>query len=145
MDPVLAAFVTGGIVLLAGVLGVAWTRRDGRARHVRRAAAVTGEELATGLGARVTFLQFSTGYCAPCTATHRMLAELSMRTAGAAHIDIDLADRPDLARRFGVLQAPTTLLLDADGVPRDRIAGAPRPVELRERVARILEERHVVA
>jgi hypothetical protein len=42
------------------------------------------------------------------------------------HIEIDVADRPDLAAKFNVLQTPTTLILDARGAVRARIGGAVR-------------------
>ena len=42
------------------------------------------------------------------------------------HVEVDIADRPDLAAQFNVLQTPTTLILDAAGSVRARIGGAVR-------------------
>jgi hypothetical protein len=62
-----------------------------------------------------------------------MLADVSAGREGVAHLDVDLTRRADLADRFRILQTPTLLVLDADGVARSRIAGAPaRAVVLAE-------------
>jgi hypothetical protein len=61
------------------------------------------------------------------------------------HVEVDLGDRPDLARRFGVLQTPTTLLLDSTGAVRARIAGAARPAEASRAVERLLGSDHVTS
>ena len=47
-----------------------------------------------------------------------------------AHIDIDAESRLDLVEEFGILRTPTVLLLDADGVVRHRIVGAPRRTDV---------------
>ncbi len=41
------------------------------------------------------------------------------------HLDIDVTHRPDIAKHFHVLQTPTTLVLDADGVVQTRFGGVP--------------------
>ena len=87
---------------------------------------------ASVLGERATLLQFSTQFCSICPGTARLLKTVAEASDSVTHVEVDLSDRPDLANRFAVLQTPTTLILDADGVPRARIGGAPRRQFLEE-------------
>ena len=122
-----------GATAIATTLGLIWRARTGRVRT----AASTGErelaELAAAhghLGDRATLLQFSTEFCAPCRATARVLDDVAGRRDGIAHVEVDLTDRADLARRLNILQTPTTFVLDPGGRSRARIGGAPRLGEL---------------
>lgn len=81
---------------------------------------------AEGLGESATLLQFSKERCARCTGAHRTLAQVADARDGVRHLDIDLTDRPDIARHFRVLQTPTTLILDQDGAIQTRFGGVPR-------------------
>ncbi|MEZ5190998.1 MAG: thioredoxin family protein [Schumannella sp.] len=114
----MVALALAGLVALATLLGLLWRASQGRVRLA--AGAVTGVEL----GGRATLLQLSTEVCAPCRATARVLGALS--THDVRHVEVDIAHRPDLVDRFNVLQTPTTLILDRDGVVRARIGGAVR-------------------
>jgi thiol-disulfide isomerase/thioredoxin len=107
-----------GLVAIATVLGLVWRATQGRvtAGHGR----IDGIEL----GGSATLLQLSSEVCAPCRATARVLGAIA--ADGVRHIEIDIADRPDLAAQFNVLQTPTTLILDAAGAVRARIGGAVR-------------------
>ena len=49
-----------------------------------------------------------------------------------AHIEIDAAERLDLARELGIMRTPTTLVLDSDGVVVARMDGAPSEAQARE-------------
>ncbi|MET3468083.1 thioredoxin-like negative regulator of GroEL [Microbacterium sp. 1262] len=51
---------------------------------------------------------------------------MARETDDVVHLDIDVTDRPDIARRFQIAQTPTTLVLDGRGVVRTRFGGAPR-------------------
>jgi thiol-disulfide isomerase/thioredoxin len=95
---------------------------------------------APGLGARATLVQFSTAFCAQCPSTARVLGGVAAEHTGVDHVDVDLAERPDLARRFGVMQTPTTLLLDSRGRIRGRISGPARPGDVRTALDLILTE-----
>jgi thiol-disulfide isomerase/thioredoxin len=121
----------------AGLVGRARTGRVRRAPTDRVDVAALG--VAAASGERATLLQFSTAMCAPCVSTARLLAGLAAETPGVAHVDVGLEELPHLADRFGILQTPTTLLLDAEGVVRGRIAGAPRPHEVRRSLEHLLE------
>ncbi|GAA1934020.1 hypothetical protein GCM10009775_27430 [Microbacterium aoyamense] len=80
---------------------------------------------AVSLGDVATLLQFSTESCAKCPGVHRTLASIADARDGVAHLDVDLTHRPDIAKHFHVLQTPTTLVLDSDGVVQTRFGGAP--------------------
>ncbi len=141
-----AAAVLLGLVVVATAAGLLWRATAGRARAVRREARVApGEVGAAAFGSRATLLQLSTEYCAPCRSTARLLGGLAAEADGVEHVEIDLAERPELAHRFGVVQTPTTLLLDASGTVRARIAGAARAAEVRTTLDRILGSDHVPA
>lgn len=150
------AALVAGVVLLAGTtaLGLVLRARTGRV------AAVTGPSAsATGsvgraagdarepggadasalglsaaeLGRGATLVQFSTAFCSRCPGTARRLRELvaEQRPGEVRHVEIDLTDDAVLAKRFAVLQTPTTLVLDRDGRTVARIGGPPRLDELR--------------
>ncbi|RXZ67529.1 TlpA family protein disulfide reductase [Agromyces albus] len=134
----LAALITGlALPAAATALGFAWKARTGRL-HAARAAGAAGaasvrdetiealELERAALGSAATLVQFSTEYCSRCPSTARQLTGLAAEYSGVRHVEVDLTHRGHLAERFNVLQTPTTLILDADGVPTARIGGVPR-------------------
>lgn len=151
MNPILSLCIVLALLAVATVLGLAWRSGLGRVHESSaaaerlvtiRSADVAGADGAQPpvFGSGATLLQFSTEFCAPCRATHTLLAGIAGERDDVRHLDIDLTNRPELARRFGVMQTPTTLLLDADGVVRARIGGAPRSAELRAALANVLHD-----
>ena len=62
---------------------------------------------------------FTTPECVTCKVIQRpALAELKSRLANRVQIiEIDAAERPDLARTWSVLSVPTTFVLNAEGRP----------------------------
>lgn len=151
---------TGTVVLIvAVVLAVAvglWrAARDGRfsGTHEVRGADVASEAEPAGaevsvlagtpwagaLGERVTLLQFSSAFCAPCRATRVVLADVASGDPGVVHLEVDAEKHLDLVRRLGVLRTPTTLILDAQGVERARAAGAPRREAVERSIAAMSE------
>ena len=84
------------------------------------------------LGARATLLQFSATTCGTCPAVARLLASITAEHPGVAHVEVDVATRPDLVRAYGVRRTPTVLLLDAAGQVVSRSSG---PVTRREVLA----------
>jgi thioredoxin-like negative regulator of GroEL len=66
---------------------------------------------------RPAILAFSTRGCAVCrSAQQPALDAVERQLAGRVRImKVDLADQPELATRFGVLTAPTTVVLGRDG------------------------------
>jgi thioredoxin-like negative regulator of GroEL len=124
-----------GVVLAVSLLVVA-ARQLARSR-LNRARSIRGEEIWQALGTtpdgRPAVVAFSTPSCAAChTAQRPALAQLESRAGGAVRvIEVDAAERPEVARRFGVLTVPTTAILDPTGgvtamnngfAPTDRLA-----------------------
>ncbi|MCA0295400.1 MAG: thioredoxin family protein [Actinobacteria bacterium] len=120
------AWVVAAAVLLA--LGFGLYRRvvDGRLRPATADDGLDPARIGHEFGHRATFVQFSSEVCAPCRTTARVLGEVSAATPGVAHVEIDAAQRLDLADELGITRTPTVLLLDSKGVVRNRIVGAPR-------------------
>lgn len=90
------------------------------------------------LAADLTLVQFSSAVCAPCRGTARVLGQLAAARDGLGHVEVDVAERPDLAREHGILQTPTTLVVDRDGRIRARIAGSMRRDLLVAEIDRVL-------
>ncbi|MGO4533992.1 TlpA family protein disulfide reductase [Leifsonia sp. 2MCAF36] len=135
-----------GLVAVATAAGLVWRATTGRARSTRGDQVVAAEDVgADAFGRRATLLQFSTEFCAPCRPAARVLGALADDFAGVRHVEVDLTDHPELADRFGILQTPTTLVLDDAGVVRARIGGAPRTDDLRTTLHRILGSDHASA
>ncbi|MEJ3404053.1 thioredoxin family protein [Rathayibacter sp. YIM 133350] len=124
---VVALGIAAGLVALTAALGLVLRARQGRVRHADATAVVDPAELSptARFGESATLLQFSTEFCSSCPQSRRVLASVAAARPGVVHLDVDLTHRPDLARRFAVLQTPTTLLLDRHGVVHARIGGAP--------------------
>jgi len=144
MNPGFALIVLAALVAVAAAVGVLWQRSTGRVRSragARRVVVRPADvETTETFGDRVTLLQFSTEVCTFCPATRRFLSDLAGRHDGVVHVD--LTRRPEVARRFNVLQTPTTLLLDHRGTVHSRIGGPPRPRELEAELARLLGDDH---
>ena len=118
LTALLAVTVAAGIVV---------RRSQNRPRRHIEHEVIEPERLgATTLGERATLLQFSSEQCTRCPGVHRMLSDVAVQTDGVLHLDVDLTQRPDIARHFHILQTPTTLILDHAGVVQTRFGGAPR-------------------
>ncbi len=142
MDIVSALGATLGVVLVATLAGLGWRVATGRARGADAPGLATIAERHGGaLGAQATLLQFSTELCTPCRATRRMLTRLATERDGVRHVEVDLDAHPDLAREFGILQTPTTFVLDGEGRSVARIGGAPRMPALLAVLAPLAEVR----
>jgi len=108
-----------------------WQRRDGKLQGVTRAAPRHGERhlgsatLGVPLGARATFVQFSSDFCQPCRRAAVVLRGLAAELPGVVHVELDAEEHPELTRRFGILRTPTVLLVDVSGEVVGRISGAP--------------------
>lgn len=128
--------MTGLIVALlavaaAAAFGLYRRATDGRSRTVDgEVTRLQPSDLGRELGEAATLVQFSSPACAPCRATHTLLAGLSAEDPGLVHIDLDASDHLGLTERFGVLRTPTVLVVDAAGTVRERITGAPRRPEV---------------
>jgi thiol-disulfide isomerase/thioredoxin len=131
------------VLLLAGsaALGVFVNWRATRPRHDVQHEVDEPHRLgADGLGEVATLLQFSTEMCARCPGVHRVLSSIADDHEGVRHLDVDLTHRPDIAKHFHVLQTPTTLVLDRDGVVQTRFGGAPSRDVLELELNRLIAE-----
>lgn len=140
MNPAAVALVLVALVALAGLLGLAGNWNRGRIRRTDGRTVVRAEDVpgVRHLAKGATLLQFSTEVCASCASARRVLSALADSRDGVTHIDLDVTHEPDLASRFRVMQTPTTLILDAKGVVRARIGGAPRRDAVQAELDRIL-------
>ncbi|GAB1512285.1 TlpA family protein disulfide reductase [Actinophytocola sp. KF-1] len=122
--------MTGVLVLvatlaLATVAGVVMKARNGRVRE--SGASNLPEDVRSVLAPDgVTLVQLSTTFCAPCRHTRVLLSDLASRTDGLHHTELDLTDRPELARELSVLRTPTTLAIDGAGQEILRVGGVPK-------------------
>ena len=134
MSPEFRLALLVGLVALALAFGVFWRHKTGRAKAVASGLIVDLGELnafknekpVTKFGKRVTFLQFSSETCASCKQTARLFGELEQTADDVLHIEVDITNRLDLAKKYQVLQTPTTLVLDEKGRVTSRIGGAPK-------------------
>jgi thiol-disulfide isomerase/thioredoxin len=132
VSPTTAFLIVAGVIVLAVATGLVWRARQGRVHARAGQDVIRPEDVRTdrAFGAEATLLQFSTELCAYCPQTRRLLGAIADELPGVEHVDIDLTAAPDLASRFGVLQTPTTLVLDSAGAVRARIGGPPRRDEV---------------
>lgn len=130
------------LLALATVAGLVWRSTTGRAKRIKAGLQIDLKELGaskdgkavTEFGEHTTFLQFSSVTCATCKQTSKLFEELEKTSSGVLHIEVDLTHRLDLADKFGILQTPTTLVLDSKGIVKSRIGGAPKPSTIEEEI-----------
>ena len=68
-----------------------------------------------------------------------MLARIAGTAEGVTHVEIDAADRLDLARRLRINSTPTVLVLGPDGVIAQRATGLPRQADVIAALGSVLE------
>jgi thiol-disulfide isomerase/thioredoxin len=119
----------------AGAVGLVLRRRDGRRRRggARGGWALAG--LVPGDGDRVLLLQLSSPVCSPCRRTAELLADFRAGRDGVVHHEVDVSERPDLARALAVLRTPTVVAFDRAGDELLRVSGVPRPADLEAALA----------
>ena len=128
--------VTGLIVVLvvlalASVVGLVLRSRAGRVRTTTGRVAPGWDLAAVAPQAddRVLLLQLSSPICTPCRQTAVQLTELAARP-GIRHVEVDIAERPEVARTLEVMRTPTTVAFARDGRELLRVSGVPRRQEL---------------
>ena len=127
------AIVLVVVLAVATVVGLAVQRRAGRVR-VAGTADTSGWALAhvtPDPDDRVLLLQLSSPMCTPCRQTAVQLGELANQP-GLRHVEIDVADEPEVAARLHVMRTPTTIAFARDGRELLRVSGVPRRRELLE-------------
>lgn len=114
--------------LLAVTFGIGFSLRWAERRpqpHISHEVVQPERLGADALGETATLLQFSTELCGRCPGVHRTLSFIADAREGVRHLDVDLTHRPDIAKHFHVMQTPTTLVLDREGVIQTRFGGVP--------------------
>jgi thiol-disulfide isomerase/thioredoxin len=136
-----ALFVIAALLAATVGVGIFVRWQDGRPRKHIDGEVVEPQRLgAEALGKSATLLQFSTEMCARCPGVHRTLASLADARDGVLHLDVDLTKRPDIAKHFHVMQTPTTLILDREGVVQTRFGGVPNREVVELELARLTGE-----
>ena len=116
--------LVAGLALLAATTGFCagceMYRIGARLRGIRRRAFDRMElaDLGTSLPAGELMVAFSHPLCTECRNVESELA------AGPhAYVSVDVRDRPDLARKYGVALVPTVIRIAADGRVLQQVAG----------------------
>ena len=131
------------IVIVIAVLGIGYlvgkmmTLRSG----MIKAAAAAADIDTSGLGLSdtgPTVLHFTAAWCGPCSAVRRVVDQVCAELPAVAHVEIDMDDNPEAARRLSVLSLPTTIIFDAAGRPRYRSTGVPKAADLRSALEPLL-------
>jgi len=127
--------MTGALVLfstlaVASALGLLLKNHNGKLRAPAAANLPAAVRAALDPAAAVTLVQLSTTFCAPCRQARALLSDLAARTDGLHHAELDLTERPELARELSVLRTPTTLAISGSGAEILRVGGVPRRAEL---------------
>ncbi len=81
-------------------------------------------------------LYFTTPSCVPCITVQRPeLARLQRKLGDRIQvIEVNCAEKPELADYWGVLSVPTTFILDGQGRPRGVNHGVTRAERLRQQI-----------
>lgn len=124
---------TGAIALLvalavAVLIGVVRSIRAGRLRPASgdRAGLTPRDLSADALGDRATLVHFSSAFCRPCVAVRHVLHDVAERVPGVTAVEVDAESHLELVRKLNITSTPTTLLLDRDGIERQRATGVPK-------------------
>lgn len=130
-------WVVLAVVALVAAFGAYRRLTDGRARAVADSDVGAPSHFGPDLGERATFVQFSSEFCAPCRSVRRVLGDVAGAETGVAHLEIDVAERLDLADHYGVTRTPTVLVVDGSGQVLSRLVGPLRPAQAREALAAV--------
>jgi len=142
VDLEIRIILVAAVVLAALAAGLLWRSRTGRSKKVSDGQKIDLAELGatkngqpvTAFGERITFLQFSSEFCSQCVQTARVYKDLEQHSEGILHIEVDITNRLDLAKKFNILQTPTTLVLDSSGRVTSRIGGTAKEQTIKDEI-----------
>jgi thiol-disulfide isomerase/thioredoxin len=129
---VVGAVVLVVVLVVATAIGLVLRRRTGRIRQ-GTTGTTPGWQLADvepGPDDRVLLLQLSSPICTPCERTREQLTALAAGRPDVRHVEVDIAERPEIARALHVMRTPTTVAFDRDGTELLRVGGVPRHADL---------------
>jgi thiol-disulfide isomerase/thioredoxin len=121
----------GAAVVVVVVVALVLRSRDGKLRVGRAATggwALAGHDPEPA--DRVLLLQLSSPVCTPCRQTAGVLERWRAETPGVVHVEIDVAERPEVASELGVMRTPTVVAFDRAGAEVARVSGVPKVAEL---------------
>jgi thiol-disulfide isomerase/thioredoxin len=133
------AAVLVGVLVVATVVGLVLRHRNGQITQAK--GTENGWALADiepTADDRVLLLQLSSPICTPCAQTRVQLTALTDEHPDLRHVEIDVAEKPEVARALHVLRTPTTVAFDRAGTELLRVGGVPRNAELHKALS--LEE-----
>jgi hypothetical protein len=120
---VLGAVVAGLALLSASTglcVGCEIYRLGARVRGIspRHHGRIEPSDLAGIDGHREAYVEFTHPLCAECREWERRLRDAGDRPL----VTVDVRDRPELARKYGIAIVPTVVAVSADGTVLDRLA-----------------------
>ena len=123
----------GALLIIAFGLALYWLYN--RSLQLRARREMTRQDEPAFPGARQgvpLILYFTTPECAPCKTVQRPALRRLQDQFGERLqvIEIDAAEQPEVASRWGVLSVPTTFILDPDGQLRHVNHGVARAEKL---------------
>ena len=137
-----------GLVLMASFIGFVLISKSGKARRIKNGEQVDLSEIratkggnpVTKFGEKISLLQFSSDFCSSCKQTSILLESIEKAHQGLLHIDLDIAERLDLAKTFNILTTPTILILNSRGEVVSRIVGAPKQATIESEIERLVNK-----
>lgn len=109
------------LVLAAGILWLRWRMRTRAAADRNRSTGGLPRVPSALRGGSSAWVIFTTPACVACRSVEQMLAE---QRPGERVVRVDATTDPELAQRWKVQRAPTTLLADNNGKVVARLVGA---------------------
>jgi len=119
------------VLLAAAAFGAYRKATDGKVRSV------SGSINRLHVPGKITLLQFSSAFCAPCRATRAACAEVARTTPGVAHLDIDAESQLDTVRAMGIRRTPTVLIIAPSGEIVGRVEGALNLAQVRTAIGAV--------
>ena len=127
MSAVLTRLLVVAVILgVSALVTVAYRRRRVRDEQLGVVDATNGDARWPALPTELvsddepTWVIFTTPLCVSCDAVR---ADLVAHDPASRVVTIDATERPDLSDRYGVRQAPTTILADRSGRVTERLVG----------------------
>lgn len=107
--------IVAAVVAAVALAGVLWRRPPRRLTRLDpNLVGLTGASI----------VQFSAPYCAPCKRARPELQRIAAE-ANVRYVEVDLGQRPELARRYGIRSVPLIAVTAPDGAVLGRWTELP--------------------